>query len=68
MEDIKRNMMMELHTKAKEEFLFISGALTNRKLNGINELDVKGTILKKIKIQSRVHFCLGKYRLSLDIF
>ena len=44
-----------------------SGALANRKLNGINVLNAKGTILKKINVLFSVHFCSGKYSFSFNI-
>ena len=58
MEDIKRN----------KTFRSFRGASINRKLTGISVLKVKGSILKKINVSFIVHFCLGQYRSSLDIF
>ena len=52
-EDIKRNIQYSLTSYLK---IIFRSALTNGKLAGINNLNVKGTILKKINISFIVYF------------
>ena len=40
------------------------GVLTSRKLNGINMLNAKETVLKKVNVLFIAHICLYKYMFS----
>ena len=63
--DIKRNTITQLHNISKEEFW---DASTNGKLTGINVLNSKRIVLKKIYILFFVYFCRSKYSIALDTF
>ena len=58
------DMMAQIHSKKGASG--VSEVL--QKFAGINVLNAKGTILKKINVSFSVHFCYGKYSSTLDTF
>ena len=57
--------MVQHPTICKKDF---QSASTKRKLTGIEMLNTKGNILKKINVSFIVHICLDDYSFSLDTF
>ena len=63
-ENIKRNSTVLIPTAANEEYF--RGTSTNEKFAGINFLNAKWSILKKINVSFLFHFCFCKYSFSFD--
>ena len=60
-EGIRKNITVQFMKQGRT-----SGVL--RKLTGINVLNAKKTLLKKINVSFIVHFCFGIYSFSLNTF